>query len=296
MSRDRNTALARLIIRWAAVLVPAGLRDDWTREWDAELAALQDVAVRYRRPVRRALGAFADAFWLRQQSIADFDWIDDVRHGVRQLAQHGGFAATTIGILALGLAATVTMFSVTDQILLRPLPYPDSHRIVTVWETRASDSQPLEVAPGNLLDWRQRAKSFDYLAGVEPWALDVQGDPRPEVWFSAKVTEGFFESFGVRPILGRFFSAEEYQKGRDQVLVLGEAFWRQRFGADPAVIGRVDPNRRRRVLDRRRRAGDVRAATARHRHRPSQRLAAEGDREVRAEQSAAAATGPSSGG
>jgi putative ABC transport system permease protein len=239
MSRDRNTALARLIIRWAAVLVPAGLRDDWKREWDAELASLQDVAVRYRRPVRRALGAFADAFWLRQQSIADFDWIDDVRHGVRQLAQHGGFAATTIGILALGLAATVTMFSVTDQILLRPLPYLDSHRIVTVWETRASNSQPLEVAPGNLLDWRQRAKSFDYLAGVEPWALDVKGEPRPEVWFSAKVTEGFFESFGVRPILGRLFSADEYQKGRDQVLVLGEAFWRQRFGADPAVIGRA---------------------------------------------------------
>ena len=239
MSGDRNTALARLIIRWAAVLVPAGLRDDWKREWDAELAALQDVAVPYRRPVRRSLGAFADAFWLRQQSIADFDWIDDVRHGVRQLAQHGGFAATTISILALGLASTVTMFSVADQILLRPLPYPDSHRVVTVWETRASDSQPLEVAPGNLLDWRQRAESFDYLAGVEPWALDVKGDPRPEVWFSAKVTEGFFESFGVRPILGRLFSADEYHKGRDQVLVLGEAFWRQRFGADPTVVGRA---------------------------------------------------------
>ena len=61
-------------------------------EWDAELASLDDVPARYRRPVRRALGAFADAFWLRQRSIADFDWIDDVRHGVRQLAQHGGFA------------------------------------------------------------------------------------------------------------------------------------------------------------------------------------------------------------
>ena len=78
-----------------------------------------------RRPIRRAMGAFADAFWLRQQSIADFDWIDDVRHGMRQLAQHAGFAVTAIGILALGLAATVTMFSVTDQILLRPLPYPN---------------------------------------------------------------------------------------------------------------------------------------------------------------------------
>ena len=117
-------ALAAVIVRVAALLVPAGHRDDWRQEWDAELAALADVPVRHRRPVRRTLGAFGDAFWLRQRSIADFDWIDDVRYGVRQLAQHGGFAATAIGILSIGLAATVTMFSVTDQILLRPLPYP----------------------------------------------------------------------------------------------------------------------------------------------------------------------------
>ena len=82
-------------------------------------------------------------------------------------------------------------------------------------------------------------KSFEHLAGVDPWSLDIAGNPRPEVWFSAKVTEGFFESFGVKPLLGRFFNAEEFQKGRDQVLVLGEAFWRQRFGADPSVIGRT---------------------------------------------------------
>jgi putative ABC transport system permease protein len=239
MTADPHHALARLIVQGAAVLVPAGLRDDWRHEWNAELASLNDIAIRYRRPVRRALGAFADAFWLRQQSVADFDWIDDVRHGLRQLTQHGGFAATAIGILALGLAATVTMFSVTDQILLRPLPYPNADRIVTIWETRSPSSEPLEVAPGNLLDWRQRAQSFEYLAGVDPWSLDVAGNPRPEVWFSGKVTQGFFESFGVTPLLGRFFNPDEFQKGRDGVLVLGESFWRQRFGGDPSVIGRT---------------------------------------------------------
>ncbi len=238
MSPERSHTLAGVIIRGAAALVPAGMRDEWRLEWNAELASLADAPVRYRRPIRRAMGAFADAFWLRQQSIADFDWIDDVRHGMRQLAQHAGFAVTAIGILALGLAATVTMFSVTDQILLRPLPYPNLDRIVTVWETRAPDREPLDVAPGNLLDWRERARSFEYLAGVEPWALDVTGDPRPEVWFSAKVTEGFFESFGVTPLIGRFFAPDEYQKGRDRVLVIGERFWRQRFGADPTIVGK----------------------------------------------------------
>src|SRR5687767_1385077 len=178
MSPEHRHAVAHAIIRGASLLVPGGLRDDWRCEWSAELAALSDVPVRYRRPIKRAVGAFADAFWLRQRSIADFDWIDDIRHGVRQLVQHGGFALTAIGILALGLAATVTMFSVTDQVLLRPLPYPNSDRIVTVWETRAPADEPLEVAPGNLLDWRERAQSFEYLAGVEPWSLDVVANPR----------------------------------------------------------------------------------------------------------------------
>ena len=239
MSPERSNLVARATVRLAAALVPGGMRDEWTREWEAELAALTDVPLRYRRPIRRACGAFSDAFWLRQQSIADFDWIDDVRHGLRQLGQHAGFAATAIGILALGLAATVTMFSVTDQILLRPLPYPNAGRIVTLWEMRAPDHEPLEVAPGNLIDWRTRARSFDHLAGVDPWALDIVGTAHPEVWFSAKVTEGFFESFAVTPLLGRFFAPDEYQKGRDGVLVLGEAFWRQRFGGDPSIVGRT---------------------------------------------------------
>ena len=237
MSPERRHAFARVIIRIAAALVPAGLRDDWRSEWDGELAALGDVPLRYRRPVHRAVGAFSDAFWLRQRSIADFDWIDDVRHGGRQLLQHGGFALTTIAILGVGIAATVTMFSVTDQIILRQLPYPTSERIVTLKETRAPSDELLDVAPGNVLDWRARAKSFEYLAAIEPWAMDIMTNPRPEIWSSTKVTEGFFETFGIRPLRGRFFTADEYQKGRDRVLVLGEAFWRQRFAGDPSVIG-----------------------------------------------------------
>jgi putative ABC transport system permease protein len=237
MSPARGSSLAAGLVRAAALLVPAGQREDWRREWHAELASLGDVPVRSRCPIRRAAGAFTDAFWLRQRSIADVDWIDDLRFGARQLARHSAFAVTAISILSLGLAATVTMFSVTDQILLRPLPYPDPERIVTVWETRAPGTAPLEVSPGNLLDWRARVRSFEHLAGVEPTAIDVAATPRPEVWFSAKVTEGFFETFGVAPLAGRFFHADEYQKGRDQVVVISEAFWRRRFAADPSVVG-----------------------------------------------------------
>ncbi len=100
--------------------------------------------------------------------------------------QHGGFATTVIAIASLGLAATVTMFSVTDQILLRPLPYPEPERIVTFWETRAPEDELLDVAPANFLDWRERARSFEHFAGVEPWSLDILAEPRPEVWSASK--------------------------------------------------------------------------------------------------------------
>ena len=239
MSAPHSLTLARAIVCCTAPLVPAGLRVDWRREWEAELASLMDLPHRHRRPVRRALGALADAFWLRQRNLADFDWIDDLHHGVRQLVRHGSFAATAVAILALGLASTVTMFSVTDQILLRPLPYPEANRIMTIYETREPGQELLDPAPANFLDWRTRGTSFEFLAGLEPWSMDVAGDPRPEVWTASKVTPGFFEAFAVQPLLGRFFSEEEYHKGRDRVIVLGEAFWRQRFGANPAVIGQA---------------------------------------------------------
>jgi putative ABC transport system permease protein len=238
MQGSSTLRMPHAIVRAAAWLVPEEQRDEWRREWQAELASLSELRRERRRPMRRALGAFADAFWLRQRSVADVDWIDDLRIGLRQLLQHTGFAFAAVGILALGLAATISMFSVTDQVLLRPLPYPDADRIVSVWETRAGGDEPLEVAPGNFLDWHARATaSFETIAGVEPWALDVAANPRPEVWFAGKVTRGFFETFGLPPLAGRYFLPEEFQSGKDRVIVISEAFWRRRFGADPAAIG-----------------------------------------------------------
>jgi putative ABC transport system permease protein len=241
MSTDARSGLrwSRLIVRLASPLVPPGLRDDWRREWDAELVHASDQpATSSTALLRRSLGAFADAIWLRQRSLADFDWIDDVRHGWRQLRGHAGFAITATGILALGIAATVTMFSVIDQVLLRPLPYPEPDRIVTVWETRGDSPELLEASPANFIDWRERSTSFEYLSSADPWSLNYTGGSRPEVFGAAKVTPGFFESFGVQPLSGRLFAPEEYTSGRDKVLVLGEAFWRQQFGADPTLVGR----------------------------------------------------------
>ena len=203
-------------------------------EWEGELAAAQAAAqpastkpkAKSGQLIRHALGSFVDAFWIRQRDVADLQIIDDVRHGLRQLRQQAAFAMTTIGILALSMAASVTAFSVVSQILLRPLPYPQPDRVVTVWERLPSATGRNDVAPGNFLDWRARATSFTQLAGVDPYSYDYIGGERPEVVNAVQVTEGFFDAFGVQPLAGRFFRPEEHTKGNNQVAVLSERFWR----------------------------------------------------------------------
>jgi predicted permease len=229
-------ATASRVVRAAALLVPVSLRHDWRREWDGELSAW--VHAGHTGATRHALGAFADAFWLRQRHAADAGWIDDLRHGWRQLREHAGFAAVAIGILALGMAGSIAAFSVVSQILLRPLPYPDPDRVVTLWERQLSTPGRLDVSPGNFLDWRQRATSFQFLAGAEPYSRDYSDGERPEVWRVHNVTEGFFESFGLPPLLGRTFTAGEYVEGRHRVIVISARLWRSHFAADPAAAGR----------------------------------------------------------
>lgn len=191
--------------------------------------------------MRHALGSFVDAFWIRQRDVADLETIDDLRHGFRQLRQHAAFATTAVGILALSMAATVTAFSVVSQILLRPLPYQDPDRIVTVWERQPATPGRLDVAPGNFIDWRDRATSFTKLAAVEPYSFDYTGGDRPVVLKSLLVTEGFFDLFGIQPVAGRFFRPDEHIKGNNRVVVISERWWRSQFDADPAIVGKTIP-------------------------------------------------------
>ena len=228
--------MASRIVGLAAWLVPERLRAEWLLEWQGELAAAE--AAGTPSLTRHALGSFVDAFWIRQRDIADWQTIDDLRHGFRQWRQQSGFVITTVGILALSMAASVTAFSVVSQILLRPLPYHDHERIVTLWERQPNTAGRNDVAPGNFLDWRARATSFTQLVGIDPYSFDYIGGDRPVVLKAVQVTEGFFEVFGVRPRVGRFFLPDEHKAGNSNVLVLSERFWRRQFNADPAIVGR----------------------------------------------------------
>ena len=238
--------LALALLRLTAPIVPRGQRQDWRAEWVAELMAESDRPRPGRDGPRgsllgRALGAPVDAVWMRQRSIADLKLVDDLRVGWRQLRQQAAFGLTAIGILALGMGASVTAFSVVTQLLLRPLPYPDPDRIVTVWERKADASDLGDVAPGNFLDWRARATSFVGFAGHEPYSYDYTGGERPEVLRAAQVTEGFFDVFGLPPLAGRYFRPEEHKKGANRVAVVSARLWRSHFGADPHLVGRSIP-------------------------------------------------------
>ncbi|HUQ88281.1 MAG TPA: ABC transporter permease [Vicinamibacterales bacterium] len=239
MGRTPSLHRALSIVRYASRLVPARLREEWRREWEGELSA---AAEHPKVPiVRHALGAFFDAFWIRQRDVADLQTIDDLRHGLRQWRQQAGFAITAIGILALSMAASVTAFSVVSQILLRPLPYQEPERIVTLFERQSSTPGRRDVAPGNFLDWRARATSFTKLAGLEPYSFDYTGGDRPEVLKAVLVTEGFFDTFGIQPLAGRFFRPEEHAKGNNRVVVITERFWRSHFNGDPGIVGKSIP-------------------------------------------------------
>jgi putative ABC transport system permease protein len=236
--------VALRIIRLAAWLVPARLRQEWLAEWEGELASRTSPSASSSQAgplIRHALGSFADAFWIRQRDVADLRAIDDLRHGWRQMRQHGGFAFTAVAILSLSMAASVVAFSVVSQILERPLPYPDDDRLVTVWERQVATAGRNEVAPATFFDWRARAQSFSILAAGDPYSYDFTGGDRPEVWRAVNVTEGFFEAYGVKPMLGRFFRPEEHKRGNHQVVVLSARLWRSYFGADPNIIGKSIP-------------------------------------------------------
>src|SRR5688572_22859672 len=239
MGRPTSLRRALSLIRIAARLVPARLRGEWRLEWEGELhAASENPKIPI---VRHALGSFADAFWIRQRDVADLQAIDDLRHGFRQWRQQSGFVITVVGILALSMAASVTAFSVVSQILLRPLPYQEPDHIVTLWERVPSAAERQYVAPGNFLDWRARAKSFTQLAGAEPYSFDYTGGERPLVLKAMLVTEGFFDLFGVQPLVGRFFRPDEHKKGNNNVVVMSERFWRAQFNGDPTIVGKTVP-------------------------------------------------------
>jgi putative ABC transport system permease protein len=164
--------------------------------------------------------------------------IQDLRYGVRMLIKSPGFTIIAVLTLSLGIGANTAIFSVVNGVLLRDLPYPESDRIVTLWENNTVDGIDRDdVSPANFLDWRERQKSFDVLAFANPYSLDYVADGEPVTFRSALVSSGFFDVLGATPLHGRVFAPEEYEAGKNKVVILSHGLWQRRFGSNPNIIG-----------------------------------------------------------
>jgi predicted permease len=162
----------------------------------------------------------------------------DLRYALRQLVKAPGFAAVAILTLALGIGANTAIFSVIESVLLAPLPYPESERIVQIFHGPTPGARGNSDG-GTFLDWQQHAKSLESIAALHNVTVNLSGIAEPAQISGYAVTADYLRVFRVQPRLGRDFTAEEDSAGGDNfVVILSHESWQRRFGGDPAVVGR----------------------------------------------------------
>jgi putative ABC transport system permease protein len=164
----------------------------------------------------------------------------DLRHGIRLLLRQPTFSLTAILTLALGVGANAAVFAVAWHLLLKPLPWPDADRIVQIWQVFKKTGQQNVLAPANFFDIERESQQFQAVAAYNffPYSLNLTGVGDPIELKVRAVTAGYFNVFGVQPLLGRTFTPDETREGRNLV-VISEALWRSRFNADRDIVGRA---------------------------------------------------------
>jgi predicted permease len=165
--------------------------------------------------------------------------LQDTRFAFRMMRKSPAFAFVAVLTLALGIGATAAMFSVTEAVVLRPLPYADANRIVNIQTFSPSGYWQMSSWPG-YVEMRKLASTFQDLAGYEDfWGMTLKVGDRTRYLNVVQGTDNFFNVFGVRPLLGRTFGAGEDQPGKNNVVVLSYEVWRQSFNGNPGVIGQT---------------------------------------------------------
>ena len=188
---------------------------------------------------------FGNVTLLKEKSNMAWGWgwfeqlVQDSRYGLRVLRKSPGFAAVAVLSLALGIAATSAVFSVVDSVLLRPLPYRDSARLVWVTDENPRAPFPMVREP-DFFAYQQLTGIFDSVAAYIPGiTLTLTGSGEALRLNAGAVTNNFFDTLGVRPRLGRVFLPEEDRQSAPHVALLSDVCWRQHFAADPGIVGRA---------------------------------------------------------
>jgi putative ABC transport system permease protein len=167
--------------------------------------------------------------------------MQDIRYGLRTLGKSAGFTLVAVLTLALGIGANTAIFSVVQNLLLRPLPYPQPERLVEIWNTYPPQVPRGGLSPGDYADWRKEAKSFSEMGAYADVSrgFNLTGDGEPQRVLIGFASSSLFPMLGTRVVAGRSFVPEEDRAGSAPVVLLSHRLWQGRFGGDPRVIGQT---------------------------------------------------------
>src|SRR5215467_9221303 len=212
---------------------------NWKKKSSGNTALLQKEA-RYA-----ALRAFGNPSVIREQSREVWSWdrletlLRDLRIAIRTLARQPGFSMVAILVIAVGIGATISLFTVVWSVLLKPLPFDRPDELVRLYET--SERFPANgPAPGIYAEWKRQSKSFSSLALYKDWPQYnlSDGGTLPEQVRSSTCSWDLFATLGVQPFIGRSFTADDDQPSANGTVILSWSLWNRRFGGDASVIGR----------------------------------------------------------
>jgi predicted permease len=167
-------------------------------------------------------------------------WRADLRHGLRVLRRSRGFATVAILSLALAIGANTAIFSVTNALILRPLPYADADRIAIIWQRSPGLNVPRDwLSIGQYLDVKADAHSFEHVAAAIGASFNMTGNGAPERVDGIRVSSSFFPLFGARAAMGTVFDAGNDAPGKSPSVILTNGYWQRRFGSDRSVVGKT---------------------------------------------------------
>ncbi len=163
--------------------------------------------------------------------------LQDLRYGARMSLKKPGVTLIALITLALGIGANTAIFSVVNAVLLRPLPYPDSDRLVML-STSEKDGALGNTGYETFIDWRERSRSFERMSVIRSWGGPLTGQGEPEMIRGLRVSADYFKLLGVSPALGRDFLLEEDRPATRFVVVISHSLWQRRFNSDPQAVGK----------------------------------------------------------
>ena len=210
---------------------------------EEKVADLMDQGVTREDAERTARRKFGNLTQIEERSRAIWQWptlesiLADVKYAIRQMRKAPGFSAVVVIILALGIGANTTVFSIVDAVMLRPLPFAQPQRLVEVKGSEEQHFESSDVSYPDFFDWRARARSFEHLLSYHDIAETLTGVNRPLRLDGEVVSWEMVPTLGISPALGRGFSAEDEKRG-SRVILISHAFWKTQFSEDRSVLGR----------------------------------------------------------